>query len=78
MPGPLFRAFLEKAWRYRLTSFPAPELDHIRFNAVLDSLEDPERSLNQLVLDMEEELEAAKRAAARAMANEDRLRSKIA
>jgi phage shock protein A len=48
------------------------------FNALLDNLEDPERSLNQLVLDMEEELEAAKRAAARAMANEDRLRSKIA
>ena len=46
-------------------------------NALLDSLEDPERSLNQLVLDMEEELEAAKRAAAAAMANEDRLRAKI-
>ena len=47
------------------------------FNALLDSLEDPERSLNQLVLDMEEELEAAKRAAAAAMANEDRLRAKV-
>ncbi len=47
------------------------------FNGLLDSLEDPERSLNQLVLDMEEELEAAKRAAAAAMANEDRLRAKI-
>src|SRR5436309_10833923 len=49
-----------------------------RINAVLDSLEDPERSLNQLVLDMEEELDAAKRAVARAMANEDRLRQRIA
>jgi phage shock protein A len=49
-----------------------------RVNAVLDALEDPERSLNQLVLDMEQELEAAKRAAASAMANEDRLRSQIA
>lgn len=46
-------------------------------NGVLDSLEDPERSLNQLVLDMEEQLEAAKRAAARAIANEDRLRAKV-
>src|SRR5947199_317888 len=49
-----------------------------RINAVLDALEDPERSLLQLVQDMEEELEAAKRAVARAMANEDRLRSTIA
>ena len=45
-------------------------------DAVLTRFEDPERSLNQLVLDMEEELEAAKRAVARAMANEDRLRSR--
>jgi len=49
-----------------------------RINAVLDALEDPERSLLQLVQDMEEELDAAKRAVARAMANEDRLRSQIA
>ena len=48
-----------------------------RVNAVLDALEDPERSLNQLIIDMEEELEAAKRAVASAMANEDRLRSQI-
>jgi phage shock protein A len=47
-------------------------------NAVLDALEDPERSLNQLVLDMEEELDLAKRTVARAMANEDRMRSRIA
>lgn len=46
-------------------------------DAVLLKFEDPERSLNQLVLDMEDELEAAKRAVARAMANEDRLRSRI-
>ena len=37
VPHPLFRVFLEKAWKYRLTSFPAPELDHIRYNAVLDT-----------------------------------------
>jgi phage shock protein A len=49
-----------------------------RINALLDALEDPERSLNQLVHDMEEELDAAKRGVARAMANEDRLRSQIA
>lgn len=47
-------------------------------NSLFDQLEDPERSLHQLILDMEEQLEAAKRATAAAMANEDRLRSKIA
>ena len=47
-------------------------------NSVFDSLEDPERSLYQLVLEMEEQLEAAKRAAAQAMANEDRVRARIA
>ncbi len=47
-------------------------------NSMFDSLEDPERSLHQLLLDMEEQLDAAKRATARAMANEDRLRSRIA
>ncbi len=46
-------------------------------NSVFDSLEDPERSLHQLLLDMEEQLDGAKRATARAMANEDRLRSRI-
>ena len=46
-------------------------------DAMLEKFEDPERALHQLVIDMEEELEAAKRAAARAMANEDRLRSRI-
>ncbi|HET6345313.1 MAG TPA: NAD-dependent epimerase/dehydratase family protein, partial [Myxococcota bacterium] len=37
IPHPLFRAGLERAWKYRLTSFPPPELDHIRFNTVLDT-----------------------------------------
>ncbi len=46
--------------------------------SVLDSLEDPERSLHQLLIDMDEQLDAAKRATARAMANEDRLRARIA
>lgn len=45
--------------------------------ALFDSLEDPERSLHQLVIDMEEQLESAKRAAAQAMANEDRLRARV-
>ena len=48
------------------------------FAAAMDRLEDPERSLNQLILDMEEQLEAAKRATAAAMANEERLERQIA
>lgn len=37
IPHPLFRAGLNRLWRYRLTTFPPPELDHIRFNTVLDT-----------------------------------------
>lgn len=49
-----------------------------RVNGMIDRLEDPERSLHQVVLDMEEQLESAKRAASRAMANEQRLRDQVA
>ena len=48
-----------------------------RIESVFESWEDPERSLHQLLLDMERQLDAAKRATAQAMANEDRLRSRI-
>ena len=48
-----------------------------RLNGLFDSLEDPEQSLYQLILDMEEQLDAAKQATAQAMANEDRLRQQI-
>ena len=37
VPLPMFKVFMERAWKYRLTSFPAPELDHIHFNTVLDT-----------------------------------------
>lgn len=45
--------------------------------SLFDSLEDPERSLHQLVLDMEEQTDRAKRATAQAIANEDRLKARI-
>lgn len=48
-----------------------------QIHAAFDAIEDRERSLVQLVHDMEEELDAAKRAVAAAMANEDRLRAQI-
>ncbi|MEK7704768.1 MAG: NAD-dependent epimerase/dehydratase family protein [Myxococcota bacterium] len=56
VPFALLRAFLERAWKYRLTSFPAPELDHIRFNTVLDTRRaqevlkvTPERNLHEML-----------------------------
>ncbi len=56
VPHPLFKLFLERAWQLRLTSFPAPELDHIRFNSVLDTSHAesvfkslPERSLYEIL-----------------------------
>lgn len=47
-------------------------------SAVFDRVENPEHSLDQLIVDMVRQLEAAKRATAQAMANEDRLRARIA
>ncbi len=58
VPVPAFvaKALLERAWRYRLTSFPAPELDHIRYSTVLDTSRarrelnaEPERSLYEIL-----------------------------
>jgi len=56
IPEFLFRSMLEKAWKYRLTSFPAPELDHIHFNQVLDTSRsreilgaEPERGLHEIL-----------------------------
>lgn len=37
VPHPLFRIGLKALWRWRLTTFPPPELDHIRFHTVLDT-----------------------------------------
>ncbi len=56
VPHPLFRLFLDQAWKYGLSSFPAPELDHIRFNCVLDTRRaeqafdtKPERTLHEIL-----------------------------
>ena len=32
----LAQTILQRLWRYRLTSFPAPELDHIRYVCMVD------------------------------------------
>ena len=36
LPGGLLASALDRAFRYRLTSFPAPELDHIRYVCMVD------------------------------------------
>ncbi len=36
LPGPLFEAWLRVAFRLRLTSFPPPELDHLRYVCMVD------------------------------------------
>ncbi len=36
VPGPLAASVLDRMFRYRLTSFPAPELDHIRYVCMVD------------------------------------------
>ncbi len=36
VPGALAQTTLEQMWRYRLTSFPSPELDHIRYVCMVD------------------------------------------
>ncbi len=36
VPHPLAGPILRRLWRYRLTSFPAPELDHLRYVCMVD------------------------------------------
>ncbi len=36
VPGPIAEGALDRMWRYRLTSFPSPELDHIRYVCMVD------------------------------------------
>jgi UDP-glucose 4-epimerase len=36
LPGGLLESALDRAFRYRLTSFPSPELDHIRYVCMVD------------------------------------------
>jgi UDP-glucose 4-epimerase len=36
LPSFVAKSTVERMWRYRLTSFPSPELDHIRFLCMVD------------------------------------------
>jgi UDP-glucose 4-epimerase len=56
VPGPLAEAALTRLWKLRLTSFPTPELDHIRYLCMVDDARArttlgyvPRRSLEETV-----------------------------
>lgn len=60
VPGPVAEAVLSRMWRFRMTSFPTPELDHIRFVCMVDDARAratlgyaPKRSLEQTALAVE-------------------------
>jgi UDP-glucose 4-epimerase len=36
LPGSIAKAAVERMWKYRLASFPSPELDHIRYVCMVD------------------------------------------
>ncbi|MGE0789643.1 MAG: SDR family oxidoreductase [Sandaracinaceae bacterium] len=36
VPAPVMKPVLDRMWRYRITSFPTPELDHIRYVCMVD------------------------------------------
>ena len=36
VPGPLAEAIVDQLWRLRLSSFPSPEIDHIRYLCMVD------------------------------------------
>ena len=57
IPGGLADGLLERMWKLRLTSFPAPELDHLRYICMVDDTRarevlqfQPRRTLEETVL----------------------------
>lgn len=63
VPASLARPVLERMWRYRMTSFPTPELDHIRYVCMVDDTRareilhfTPRYSLEETVRAVETEL----------------------
>ncbi len=62
IPHPLARTLLRPLWRMRVASFPAPELDHIRYVCMVDDQRArdtlgyvPSRSLEQTVQSVDED-----------------------
>ncbi len=60
VPGPLFEGVLDRMFRYKMTKFPSPELDHLRYSCLVDGTRaerelgfTPERSLKESLLDLE-------------------------
>jgi len=59
VPGPLFEAVLERMFQFRMTNFPATELDHLRYSCLVDGTRavsalgvSPRRGLKETVLDI--------------------------
>jgi UDP-glucose 4-epimerase len=36
IPGPVLKSMLERAFRFRLSTFPPGELDHLRYSCLVD------------------------------------------
>lgn len=60
VPGPIFEGALDRAFRYKMTKFPSPELDHLRYSCLVDGARaqaelgfQPQRSLKESLLDLE-------------------------
>lgn len=57
LPHVMFKSVLRRLWRYRLSSFPAPEVDHIRYVCMVDDRRareqmgyQPRRTLRETVM----------------------------
>ena len=62
LPSFVAKGTVERMWRYRLTSFPSPELDHIRFLCMVDDTRarevlgfTPKHGLKETLLAVDEE-----------------------
>jgi UDP-glucose 4-epimerase len=60
VPGPIAESVLSRLWRFRLTSFPTPELDHVRYLCMVDDTRAratlgyaPKRTLEETALAVE-------------------------
>ncbi len=58
VPGPLASAALEQMWRLRMTTFPPPELDHIRYVCMVDDTRAREVLGYRPAFDMEQTIAA--------------------
>jgi UDP-glucose 4-epimerase len=58
IPHSLARGIVKQLWRYRATSFPAPELDHIRYVCMVDDTKARQELAYRPAYDIDETVEA--------------------